>query len=455
MTLILQFVFACLALVVIAPIFPLRWALLSYLLIIHVDIPRIDLEVQGAVATTNFVNAILLPSVLLLRTRLAGLIPLRETKLLWAWFAFIAYVVVASTWTEYPFPAIKQIGYLYCYTALFGVFTYAFRDPTLRMGQIVSLALVGSILLAVIQTYLLGNSFSSVAGRLTSFTAAQPFGLYLAVSFGLVMSFARSRQIGAGWATILSALILGALFLNGSRSGMATVMALGVFALLPIARVSIRSILLPIVAVNVAILAFAALFYLSPARLDAVMQSRPMQMFQLLTQGASATQDIGTLRWRLKASEALLHLIRDRPWGGIVFGSGTSSSADLIVYRHIRYRDYDEDTVDANRTAHNESLRSLYEWGLVGSVFFFVTLLGLIIGSLRIARADGSPSAYLLAFMVTLALTVYFLLGNMLAAAAEPIGISITLALGAITAAGLRVGIPRSAAANSRSIPAR
>ena len=204
-----------------------------------------------------------------------------------------------------------------------------------------------------------GNHFSSVAGRFTSFTAAQPFGLYLAVSFGLVMSFARSRQIGTGWATILNVLILVALLLNGSRSGLATALAIGLFALLPIARISIRTILLPIVAINVAILTFATLFYLSPSRLDTIMQSRAMQMFQLVTQGASATQDIGTLRWRLRANEALIHLIRDRPWSGIVFGNGTSSSADLIVYRHIRYRDYDEYTVDANRTAHNESLRSL------------------------------------------------------------------------------------------------
>ena len=444
MNIAIQLLFGLLALVVIAPVFPLRWALLSYLLIIHVDIPRMEIDVQSALPTTNFFNAILLPTVLLARTRMAGLLPLKNTKLLWVWLAFIVYAALTTVWTEYPVPALKQLGYLYCYTALFGVFTYAFYDQRLGMSRIVAMAIVGSVFLAIVQTYVMGNHFSYVAGRFTSFTAAQPFGLYLAVSFGLVVAFARNRQLPTGWPTVLAVLLFVGLLLNGSRSGMVTAVAVGLFALIPIARRSIRAILVPVLAANVVIIAIAGLFYLSPARLDSLLQSRSLQVVQLATEGIGAAEDIGTLRWRFQAYEALTHLIRDRPWSRIVFGSGTSSSADLIVYRHIRYRDYDETTVDANRTAHNESLRSLYEWGIVGSVLFLTALLGLIVASLRIARADGGPGAYVLAFVISLSLSVYCLLGNMLASASEPIGISITLALGCLTAAGYRAGIPRT-----------
>jgi O-antigen ligase len=115
----------------------------------------------------------------------------------------------------------------------------------------------------------------------------------------------------------------------------------------------------------------------------------------------------------------------------LLLGRGTCSVAELLASGAFLYRDYDRRTMDANRIAHNEYLRVLYEWGGLGLLIFLGWLAGLVLGQWRALNADACYQRYLL-LALTLVLAALLGFENMFAAAMHPSGAVVSLLLAMI-----------------------
>ncbi len=441
---VLFFVFAA---VVVLPFIPLSWSLLAYLLCLHIAPPSAGYESALSFGLRNAAAAVLLPTILLARTRFRVLPLVASNPVLRLWIVFLAYVAIAVLWTPYRIPAFKQLGYLYGYIALLLLFTDAYLDPKLNLPRIIAASIVIALSLAVLQTFVMGNVYGGHAGRLSSFGPPQAFGLYLAISFGLLGAFVRGGSLRVRHGVALMTAVVAALVLNGSRQGMIAVILTVVFLMLPIRRRPLAAIFLPVILVNMLLVGMAASRYMRPSAESATLGShRALEVSQFFTEGLGAVQNIGTSRARFEIYETVLDLVGEKGPLAIAFGSGTSSAADLIVNGWIRYRDADRYTVDSNRVVHNEILRALYEWGILGASLLSAALLALLVASARFAVGSAGAEAWVLAFLISLIVGVFFLLGNILAASSTPLGAAVVLPVAALFSTSIRERLRRDRA---------
>ena len=113
--------------------------------------------------------------------------------------------------------------------------------------------------------------------------------------------------------------------------------------------------------------------------------------------------------------------------------AGTSATGEIVSEGIYSYRWYDEETVDPNRLAHNELLRSVYEWGLIGAGLFVALVVATLKVSLRVLRGTRTREAFGLLAVVLLG-TLYLLFENLFAAPASPFGAALTFALASMAA---------------------
>jgi hypothetical protein len=105
-------------------------------------------------------------------------------------------------------------------------------------------------------------------------------------------------------------------------------------------------------------------------------ESRMNQLLVEAIASGGGYNEIGTLVWRLGMYAEALSDISSREVLELLFGSGTSSGAEVgLDYRPDRYS---ASSIDANRIIHNEFLRSFYEWGVVGYCMLLVIFFGTI-----------------------------------------------------------------------------
>ena len=125
----------------------------------------------------------------------------------------------------------------------------------------------------------------------------------------------------------------------------------------------------------------------------------------------------------------------------IVFvGSGTSATGEIVSEGIYSYRSYDERTVDPNRLAHNEFLRSLYEWGVIGALILSSLVVSTFIKGLRVVRSSRSPRAHAM-MAVVLLVTVYLFFENVFAAPGSPLGANLAFALALLSASGIGANV--------------
>jgi hypothetical protein len=83
----------------LALIAPPRWALFSYLLLTQVDISAADFSSASSFGWDNAFRIVVIPTVLLLRSRSKAHIPAMPTGLSRWWLLFVADVAIASLWS--------------------------------------------------------------------------------------------------------------------------------------------------------------------------------------------------------------------------------------------------------------------------------------------------------------------------------------------------------------------
>jgi hypothetical protein len=410
---------------------PKRWALLAYLVIIQVDVSGPGWASPSAVGIENAIKVGLLPLILLLRTFSFSL--LRQwTRPLQLWLLFTGYVAIAGLWSPYHLSALKMVVYLLGYLLVFLLFTQAWKQGLLDLRQIVA-ALWLSLLLAAVQTYLLGNAFGAPPkliieqARFTTFAPPQSYAAYL-LCCGVLLLFAqraahmpyqRAVLVLSGGGVIVGLLLVGSRYV-----------AIGTLALLLVALIArfepqwSRAALRPASLVKPIALVLAASVVLIGGAAVVAPNNRIFALRDLIANGRFNPDAIGTFEWRLEAYRTALDRIESRGLLANVFGSGTSSGADVLL--EFNPTAFPANTIDPNRSLHDEFLRSFYEWGVIGSALFLTFLASVVIGVVRQTRRFGWQTTW--AFWGLLpTLMLGLLLENVLAGSGTPVGTGFAL----------------------------
>jgi O-Antigen ligase len=413
---------------------PVRWSIVSYLLLVQFDLTGSAFYSSEFVGWENAVKIVLVPTLLFLRLKPIKLGDSVVAKLARVWLCFAVYAAIAVLWSPYRLSGVKMLGYLYAYSVLFLVFTAVWRTGWLTAGSLM-LVLWASLLFAVIQTYALGNDYGSFSAnvngamdfewRFTTFTGAQSFAAFLLCFFVLLLF--RERW---NFSVILSSLAaIGGIVLTGSRSiflGLAWVLLLGSVIL---AKRSGKPLNLGQIAKRMALSA-ALLLAVAAVVLHELPENRLNQMLSAAVTSDNSLQDVGTFVWRFTLYQKTLDELTHRSPKTLLVGTGTSSAADLVVETGF----FNASNVDPNRALHDEFLRSTYEWGIIGLLLLLWFLFYAISISIRLIQRYESKEAW--AFLaIAVPLLISLAIENFLADSASPGGVAYNLLLTSMLAA--------------------
>lgn len=410
-------------------VLPLRAALLSFAIACLFDASGSAFASSGSVGAANAVKGAVIPLVLLARTwRLRAPLPAPPKVATAAFVLLCGYVALASAWSPYPLSALKFIVYLVDFLLIAIPFARAFHAGIIRPRDAVGLIWL-ALALGVVQTYLLGNAYGTTEERFTVFAAPQSFAAFMAYAAILVYW----SDVGPLTRTLTILAAAGGILLAGSRYvtlGFLVIVA-GFVGLAVLRTKSVAARIGTIATIGVLVAAAPAAI---AAGLDAGSSSPVQRVLQNFAPGATSDpRALGTLLWRFQIYNIALNDLSERDFGHLVFGRGTSSGG--VINRQINLQTDDVDA-DPNRIMHNEFLRAIYEWGIVGLGLFVVTLAGLMVWAFRQARRFGIQSAATAA-LAALPVTVFgLLIENILSGSSMPNGLGLAMVLAMAATAG-------------------
>jgi len=417
------------SLLILVVVLPVRYSVIAYLLLIQFDLNGTGNYSLGSLGVENTIKTILIPTFLLYRSW--PLEPLAPgcNMLCKLWILLASYAAISTLWSPYPLSAMKMAGYFFAYTVLSLVFTTGWRSGWFDERALI-LVTWCSLLLAIVQTYFLGNEFGNpeYENRFTTFSGAATFAPFLlallilllfrekwrfatvaaaaAAMVGLLLAGGRSVFAGLGWTAVLGGVT--ALLKSGKR-----------FSVLLIARRA---------ATGVAAIAFLGLLLY-----EVFPENRINELVLATVNPGSAVQDVGTFAWRLTVYERILEALPERGLTHLLLGSGTSSGATILLENGIS----NENVVDPNRSLHDEFFRSLYEWGVPGLAFLLLFTGVLLRLGWKVAREYRSKEGF--AFLaIAAALLFSLLIENILSDSSSPGGIGYNLVISSMIAAYCR-----------------
>ncbi len=433
---------------------PRRWALLAFLVVVQVDVSGPGWASPTAVGVENAIKIIGLPLILLLRLGLPVHKPYRSPAFK-LWGLFTAYVAIASIWSPYHIAAAKMVVYLVSYAVVFLLFTEAWRTGLLNTRQIVAAVWI-SLILAVLQTYVLGNPFGSPPkliveqARFTTFSPPQSYAAFLAAAAALLLFLPRphdNRYDRTAVAVTGVGIAVGLVLVGSRYVFVGAGMLLLIWGGLTLWKRLHQSTMSRASAIRAVAIGSAAFIILVGSIAAVAPDNRIFALRKLVDHGRFNPKAIGTFEWRLDAYRTALEQIRSRPLSEDVVGSGTSSGARPVVA--FNPTAFPANTIDANRALHDEFLRAFYEWGAIGSAIFIAFLVTLVVGFARSIRPLGvGPTQVFWALLPTLLLGL--LLENVLAGSGTPVGTGFTLVV-ALTTEAVASSSKRTEAAHARA----
>lgn len=158
---------------------PPRYGVVLYVLVIQFDLTGLAFYADSSFGWENAVKVAAIPIILLVRMRPLDRLPPGFNYARNFWMIFVLYAGIAVVWSPYPLSAVKMMGYFYSYVAAFAIFVHAWRRRWLTRNSLIAIASI-SLIFAVIQTYMLGNSFGDPEydNHFTTFSGAQSFLLF-------------------------------------------------------------------------------------------------------------------------------------------------------------------------------------------------------------------------------------------------------------------------------------
>lgn len=405
-------------LLVVIVILPVRYAVIAYLLLIQFDLNGTGNYSIGSLGVENTIKTILVPAFLLYRISPFEVLAPGCRILCRVWILLATYAAISVLWSPYPLSGMKMAGYFFAYTVLFLVFTTSWRKGWFS-GRKLILVTWCSLILAVVQTYFLGNEFGNpeFENRFTTFSGAATFAPFLlsllilllflekwrlttivaaaAALVGLLLAGGRSVFVGFGWAAVLGG--VAALLRSGKRISLLRIAKRGAIG-----------------AAAIACLWLLIHEVFPENRIDELVSA-------MITPGATV-EEVGSLAWRLNVYQSVLEALPGRGMTHLLLGSGTSSGATIVLENNIN----NEDRVDPNRALHDEFLRALYEWGVPG-LLLLVTFIGALLrlGWQQVREYRSREGFAFLAIAASLLFS--FLIENVLADGSSPGGVGYTL----------------------------
>ncbi len=407
---------------------PRRWALLGWLAMTHLDATGPGLASNANIGWINALKSLGLPLYLCWRLRA---VPSRLWHSLPAriWMLLIAYAAVAALWSSFPLSAAKIVG------NMIGILlAVVVLEKFARSGALDTLALAAFVILSLglgtVQTLVFrGTTFGfdglDQAIRFTSFVGAQQYAALVVALLACVL-WAESLSGPRRW--LLAAMLGVALVWNGSRAwclgGLGVVL---IYAWLSRRRgaghaalVAAGCVVLVLLGVNLGLLE-ADRYWETSSRLAATLAAA------FTGEDTAASAGLRNMGFRLAMYNGVLEALDSASMPELLFGHGTSNGG--LVAMTVFPRAYSIDRLDPNRVIHNEWLRALYEWGLVGFLLWGLALLGLAGGVVSCYREQGNPSpaSGALAYLPALALALST--ENILAGAGNAVTIGLSILL--------------------------
>jgi hypothetical protein len=247
------------------------------------------------------------------------------------------------------------------------------------------------LLLGVVQTYGFGGIVYGFDGvdqpsRFSSFVSAQQYAAFLVAFLAITLWH---RDFGTPARLILSIALGGALVLNGSRAWFFGALLVG-FAY---CWLRFRRVLGFIAFAAAGAILFAAFIVNLGMAGDLALDetgSRVVATLNAVLTGTDTSRNVGlrNLTFRLSIYQGVLNDFRTGHAREILLGHGTSSGggAALRVFPNL----YNVEQIDPNRTIHNEWLRALYEWGVLGLTMLVLVFSTFLAGLIKRYRtSDG------------------------------------------------------------------
>ena len=376
---------------------PIRWSLIAYFWLANVDVP----DLGGGFSMLNILKAFFLPLYLLWRLRRSpGSVVGTSGGLLW--IAFTLYVAIAGFWSLFPAAAVKFVGHLAGSLLICVVLVKAISARKLGVASTPMLAF-GALTLAILR-WLVAPDWGDSAGRFSSFVSGQSFAAFIAALYCILL-FSRSVRHYTR-IPLLSFLAL-AMILNGSRMW-GTSIALATILAFMLSRINRHLKVLGAMALGVTLLGL--LVFREPLLAVVASQSGNNRIADAITafeNGDEVGTGLGTLRFRRQINDLAIREIGDSSTSQLVFGHGTSNGA-TITSSLFKYYFAPGEVMDPNRMLHNEWLRVIYEWGIIGSLVWIgfissVCTLAWKGFDQRLGEATKPLCVYLPGFLINLA----------------------------------------------------
>jgi O-antigen ligase len=419
---------------------PPRYGVIAFIVLVQFDLTGLAFYADSSLGWENAVKTIVIPTILLLRIRPFDLLPPALGRARNFWLVLVAYAAISIAWTPYLLSGVKMMGYFYAYSVLFVVFTHAWRRQWITRPALITIVCL-SLAFAIVQTYLLGNGYGDPEydNRFTTFSSAQSFAPFL-ISMTILMLLCVKRSMST-WLTAAAA--VAGFLLTGSRSyfiGFAWVALVIGLALGKRFRhkLSFGLIIKSVVACALVV----ALLVVIVANL--LPHSRINELFDVATTQDNSIQDVTTFAWRLTIWTKTIQEIGNRSIRGVLTGSGTSSAAAVAMETGY----FQEANVDPNRCVHDEFLRTLYEWGVIGLIAFLGFLASLFRLSFKLAKLTQAPQAWA-CLAICVPLLIGLLIENIFADGASPGGVGYCLVFASM-AAQLRPAVAKAKLAAAR-----
>jgi hypothetical protein len=357
---------------------PMRVALVAYLMLSVVDFNTAN----AGIGIFNAARGLVCPVILLWRLRDFGghgrmvLAPI-------AWLLLILYAAIASLWSLFPLSAFKLVGEMAGSFLICMVFLRASKGGFLtpKLALPITVGIISIAILRVLYIHALGDVFSKASGgmsgdtldRFTAFTTAQAFAALLTALYSIAVT---SRTLHFWVRAPLCFGIVVALIFNGSRLWLIALIVATVLSLL----ISEAPSWTKIVGVGGILLMLIGMVAASEFLIDALQGAHQYRIAAAITaayEGNQKDTGLGTLVLRRRLDARAVDMIRGGSLLEICFGHGTSNG------RLVRGQ-LDKGIGDPNRSVHNEWLRIMYEWGIVGFILWL-----LFIGSLMAYAIEG------------------------------------------------------------------
>lgn len=397
---------------------PLRWAILSLVLLANIDVISPGSSSITAVGWDNAARTLIIPALLLLRMTGCRLPRIRSTVAVRAWVALMLYAALSSLWSPFKLSAAKMVGYLLCYFLLYVVFDLAWSKRLID-HRLIILSVWGSLFLGCLATYALGDPFGTADVRFTSFTSPQTFAFYMLCMLAILMFGSAEKRLR--WASIAGCLV--GIVLTGSRFAFVSVAFL--LASVWLKRgIGMEKALRASRLLKASIAAAICMLAIGASVAWAVPRNRLVQLFDLGLSGSSL-EDIGTFAWRLQMYQDAGAALSHRGALALFWGSGTSSAGNLALED---FSVWPAESLDPNRTLHNEFIRVFYEWGFVGLLLTALLLTRLMRYSWKMAVRVRYPPSFSLLGVIP-GILIGLSIENVLAAAPSVMGVGTVLVL--------------------------